>query len=172
MATALLLIDVQRNMLEGEPPVPAAHEVRPALQALLEAARTAGAVVVHVQNDGGAGEPDEPHTAGWELVFPVAPGEPVVRKAVTDAFAAHPDLARTLRDRGVDRVVLAGMQSEHCIQATGRGALRQGFEVLLASGAHATYDDGRSSAAQIAETVEGELAAEGVKVVDSAEVRL
>src|SRR5262245_4074886 len=46
MATALLLVDVQRNMLEGNTPVPAADQVRPALQSLLARARTAGALVV------------------------------------------------------------------------------------------------------------------------------
>jgi streptothricin hydrolase len=171
MTSALLFIDVQRNMLEGDQPVPAAGAVRPALRALLAAARAAGAVVVHVQNDGPPGEPDEPHTDGWQLVFPAAGGELVVRKGVADAFAANPDLAASLRDRGVDRVVVAGMQSDYCVQATSRGALGHGFEVLLASGAHATYDDRAVSAADIATGVEKELGTEGVAVLPAAEVR-
>jgi nicotinamidase-related amidase len=171
MTTALLFIDVQRNMLEGDSPVPAAAEVRPALAALLATARAAGAPVVHVQNDGPPGEPDEPHTDGWHLVFPAADGELVVRKETADTFAANPELARALRDRGVDRVVVAGLQSEYCVTATSHGALGHGFDVTLASGAHATYDAGAVSAADIATGVEKELGTEGVEVLPAAGVR-
>lgn len=171
MKTALLLVDVQRNMLEGDAAVPAAGQLRPALAALLATARTAGAVVVHVQNDGSSGDPDQPQTEGWQLVFPAADGELVVRKAVPDTFAANPDLAGWLRARGVDRVVVAGMQSELCVEATSRAALAQGFEVLLAGGAHATFDDRSVAAAAISTGVEKELGTEGVRVVPAAELR-
>ena len=170
MRTALLLVDVQRNMLEGDAPVPAAGQVRPALEALLATARGAGALVVHVQNDGAPGEPDEPETEGWRLVLPATGGELVVRKDVPDTFAANPELARSLRERGVDRVVVAGMQSEYCVEATSRGALGHGFEVLLASGAHATYDDGSVAAVEISTGVEKELGTEGVRVLPAAGV--
>src|SRR5688500_1077747 len=169
MATALLLIDVQRNMLEGEAPVPAAAEVRPALASLLERARAAGALVVHVQNDGSAGDPDVPHTPGWELVLPVQPRELVVRKDQCDTFAANPELAAELAARGVDHVVVAGMQSEYCISDTGRGALGHGLRVSVASGAHATYDDG-ASAADISAGAEKQLTADGASVVPADEI--
>ncbi len=127
MATALLLVDVQRNMLEGNTPVPAAGQVRPALQSLLARARTAGALVVHIQNDGPQGSPDEPQTDGWELVFPPVPGELAVRKAEPDVFTADACLATTLTARGIDRVVVAGLQSNHGVEQASRGALRHGF---------------------------------------------
>ncbi len=146
MATALLLVGVQRNMLEGSTPVPAAGQVRPALQSLLARARTAGALVVHIQNDGPQGSPDEPGTEGWELVFAPVPGELAVRKTEPDVFTADACLAPALTARGVDRVVVAGMQSNYCIAQTSRGALRHRFTVLLASGAHATYDEQDSAA--------------------------
>jgi nicotinamidase-related amidase len=171
MTTALVLVDVQRNMLEGDYPVPAAGEVRPALRALLDAARSAGTVVVHVQNDGPAGEPDYPGTPGWQLVFPAGPGELVVSKDQPDTFAANPDLVKTLRDRGVERLVVAGMQSDYCVQATSRGARGHGFEVVLASGAHATYADGPEQAAAVSAGVERALDAEGVTVLPAPEVR-
>jgi streptothricin hydrolase len=94
----------------------------------------------------------------------------VVRKDVPDTFAANPDLARSLRERGVDRVVVAGMQSEYCVEATSRGALAHGFEVVLAGGAHATYDHGSVAAGEISTGVEKELGTQGVRVVPAAEV--
>lgn len=89
MATALVVLDAQRNMLEGEAPVDGADDVRLALHGLLSAARVAGAAVVHVQNDGPPDSPDEPYTKGWELVFQVVSDELVVRKDQSDAFAAN-----------------------------------------------------------------------------------
>jgi nicotinamidase-related amidase len=163
MTVALIFIDVQRNMLEGESAIPGTDEITPALEALLTRARAERATVVHVLNDGPAGAPDEPHTEGWEPVFPSAPGEFVVRKDVPDTFAANPDLADELRERGVDRLVVAGMQSDFCVEATSRGALRHGFGVLLASGAHATYDTD-VPATDVSAAIEAELGEAGVSV--------
>lgn len=123
MTTALLLVDIQRDMLEPPNPVPAHAEVRRALESLLERARASGAFVVHVQNDGSPSDPDAPHTPGWELVFPAAPGELVIRKTVSDAFT-NAGLGASLGARRVDRVVVAGMQSNYCVSATCCGALQ------------------------------------------------
>jgi streptothricin hydrolase len=169
MATALLLVDVQRNMLEGNTPVPAAAQVRPALQSLLARARTADALVVHIQNDGPAGSPDQPQTQGWELVFAPVRGELAIRKAGPDIFTADACLATTLTARGIDRVVVAGMQSNHCVEQASRGALRHGFTVLLASGAHATHDE-HDSAAVISASVETALSRDGVTVLPASDV--
>lgn len=86
MATALVIVDAQRNMLEGAQPVPSAVAVKAAISDLLDKARAAGSVVVHVQNDGSSGDPDEPGTPGWELVFEPEDGEIVVRKDQCDSF--------------------------------------------------------------------------------------
>jgi nicotinamidase-related amidase len=56
----------------------------------------------------------------------------VVRKEESDTFSSNPELARALRVRGVERVVVAGMQSEFCIEATSRGVLGEGFAVVPA----------------------------------------
>jgi nicotinamidase-related amidase len=123
-------------------------------------------MVVHVQNDGQAGDPDEPGGEGWELVFPPDDDEIVVRKSEPNAFAPDPQLARTLQAEGVDRIVLAGMQSEFCVRETSLGALHAGFGVSLPKGAHATYGATASDAAALSASVEKGLEDEGVRVVD------
>ena len=97
-------------MLEGAQPVPPAVAVKAAICDLLDNARAAGSVVVHVQNDGPPGDPDEPGTPGWELVFEPQEAENVVRKDDCEAFAANPDLAGSVRARQVERIVVAGVQ--------------------------------------------------------------
>lgn len=166
MADILVLIDVQRNMIRPPTPVPAAEEVEAALTGLLTKARIAGARVVHVRNNGGTGDPDETGTSGWELVHDVIGGEHVIDKGESDAFAGT-SLA-DLVPPGT-RLVVAGMQSEHCIRATVLSGLRRGHEVVLAAGAHATYDDG-DAAADISRKVETEVAAAGAEVTPHAQV--
>lgn len=170
MTTALLVLDAQRTVLEGAGAIPAATTVRAALADLLARARAAGSPVIHVQNDGRPGYPDEPGTAGWGLVFDTRPGELTLRKTASDTFAANDHLAETLRGRGIDHLVIAGMQSDYCVRATSRSALQAGFRVTIPSGAHATYDD-EAPATDLARAVEEELAAEGVAIVPVEEVR-
>jgi streptothricin hydrolase len=164
MTRALMLVDVQRNMLEPPTPVPAAAPVREALQDLLLRARGAGALVIHVQNDGPPGEPDEPGTDGWQLVFPAGAGELIVRKDQPDTFAANPALVKDLAAREITEVVIAGMQSNYCVAESSRGALRRGLRAILASGAHATYDESEPAAA-ISAQIERDLATEGVTIL-------
>ncbi|MGC9667171.1 isochorismatase family protein [Planosporangium sp. 12N6] len=166
MDTALLLIDVQRNMLQPPEPVPAAAAVSASIGRLLDRVRSAGALVVHVRNNGAEGDPDAPGTRGWELVHEVRAGEWVVDKNEPDSFAGTPlaDLVPAS-----SRLVVAGMQSEYCVRETALGALRRGHRVTLARGAHATYDDGQP-AAVVAGQVEEELAGAGAAVVDADDV--
>ena len=170
MGKGLLLVDVQRTMLDGEHAIEGAVAFREALSELLDRARAAGVPIVHVKNDGGPGDPDEPGTNGWQLVFAPLPGEPVVRKDVGDTFEANPALADVLRAMGADMLVVLGLQSEYGVRDTARGALTRGLAVMLPADGHTTYDDGEPAAA-ISSRVTGELADEGALVVELVEVR-
>lgn len=64
MTIALLLVDVQRDMLEPPLPVPAHGQMREALSSLLDRARARGAFVIHMQNDGSPSDPDAPNMQG------------------------------------------------------------------------------------------------------------
>jgi nicotinamidase/pyrazinamidase len=41
------------------------------------------------------------------------------------------DLERLLRDRGIDKVTVAGLATDYCVKNTVLDALRQGFEVVV-----------------------------------------
>jgi len=41
------------------------------------------------------------------------------------------DLATLLRERGIDRVTVAGLATDYCVRATALDALREGFEVTV-----------------------------------------
>jgi nicotinamidase-related amidase len=137
---ALVLIDAQQGLLDGEQAIPNAAGVLDRLVTLLAAARAAAALIVHLQHDGAPGASDEPGTPGWFIHPAVAPtpGEIVIRKTQDDGFTGT-DLEDVLARNGVTRIAVAGLLSEMCVSATVRGALARGLEVVLVHDAHATY---------------------------------
>ncbi len=137
--TALVVVDVQRGFVTGEAPLPSSPALLSSLSSLLGAARSAGAFVVHLQNDGQPGTPDEPGTPTWELHFPVLDSEPVVRKSEDDGFDGTP-LGALLESRSVKRLALCGLMSEMCVAATARSALARSYGVVLPHDSHATFD--------------------------------
>src|SRR5579875_384924 len=123
-------------MLEPPDPVPAAARLIEAGDRLLDRAREQGARVVHVRNNGPAGDPDEPGTPGWQLYHRVADGESVLDKHSADAFA---DTALAELVPAGTEITVAGLASDFCIEATVLGALGRGYPVRLVRGAHAAY---------------------------------
>jgi nicotinamidase-related amidase len=86
---------------------------------------------------------------------------------VADTFESNPTLAQELKDRGVERIVAGGIQSDYCVRATCRGAVNAGFKVVLLQGAHSTYDDTERGkpAEEVEREIEEELRAIGVDIV-------
>ncbi|MEW1612663.1 MULTISPECIES: isochorismatase family protein [unclassified Streptomyces] len=138
---ALLVIDLQSAFVAGGNPVPDASRLLNRVGGLVHRARAAGALVVHLQNDGPAGEPDEPHTSGWALHLPVhdGPAETVIRKSEDDGFE-NTSLEEELTAAGVTSLAVCGVMSEMCVLATARRALELDYRVVLPHDAHATYD--------------------------------
>ena len=89
------------------------------------------------------------------------------RQLVGDVFESNPDLAADLRAEGVEVIVTFGIQSEYCVLATSRGAIKNGFKVKLLHGAHSTYDEGDTgrTALEIEKYVEDELKKDGAEVI-------
>ena len=135
MTRALLIIDIQNDYFPGgahplhEPDAAAA-----AARSVLDAFRAGGEPVVHVCHVWD--EPDAPFmvpgTPGAEIhasVSPV-PGESVIEKDAPNAFL-RTELERELRDRGVEELVVCGMMTSMCVDATVRAAADLGFTVTL-----------------------------------------
>jgi nicotinamidase-related amidase len=164
MTAVLLLVDVQKDMLEPPEPIPDAAPVGKAIKDLLGRARAAATQVIHIRNNGGPDDPDAPGTPGWELVHDVAAGEHVIDKDECDASAGT-RLAELVPASAT--LVVAGMQSEFCIRETALSALRRGYPVIVVRGAHATYD-GDIPARDTSAALEAELAAAGASVLPPA----
>jgi nicotinamidase-related amidase len=144
MSRALLLIDLQRDYFPGGAhPLVGPEAAVAAAARVLSAFRDRGEPVIHLQHVSDA--PDatfmRPGTDGVEIHALVAPedDEPVIRKAKPNGFAGT-SLERELRGHGVDALVVAGMMSSMCVDATVRAAADLGFTVTVVHDACAAPD--------------------------------
>lgn len=146
MTRTLVIVDIQNDYFPGGAhPLVGPDAAAAAAARLLASHREAGQPVVHVQHVWDA--PDAaffaPGTHGVEIHPLVAPAgaEPVVVKAHPNSFR-DTDLDERLREAGADAdgVVVVGMMSSMCIDATVRAAADLGYRVTVAHDACAAPD--------------------------------
>jgi nicotinamidase-related amidase len=175
--TALLVIDVQVGLDDpGLGPRDNPH-CEENVVALIDAWREAGRQVVFVRHD--STDPDSPLYPGQpgNNLKPVLEGAPdlLVAKSVNSAFFGEPDLHSWLQRRAITGVVVVGIQTNYCCEATARTASDLGYETLFVLDATHTFDlqahDGGTLSAELlsrvtASTLQGEIA----QVVRTAEL--
>ena len=137
--SALIMIDLQNTYTQG---VMALEKVEPAIEEaarLLDRARSAGATIVHVQHEAGAGTPYDTNAEIGAIVDAVAPkpGEHRVIKNFPSSFV-QTDLEEYLRGAGVTDLVLAGFMTHMCVNSTARSAFNLGFAPTVVASATAT----------------------------------
>ncbi len=149
MKTALLIIDVQHALCTGEEAAFDIERVIERVNAVATKARASGAPVILIQHEEDGG-PLQFGISGWHLAegLETLPGDLRVRKTACDSFH-QTDLHRLLQEREITNLVICGLQSEFCVDATVRRALALGYPVLLVADGHSTIDNGVLSAAQI-----------------------
>lgn len=173
-SAALIVIDVQKGFdspIWGSRNNPQAEKN---IARLLSVWRSANRPLFHVQHmSKNPTSPLRPGQEGNEFKPAVKPlnGEPVIQKSVNSSFIGT-DLEHRLRQLEIRSVVLAGINTNHCVSTTARMAANLGFEVLVISDATATFDmkgpDGRLYPAELMHAVGlAELHGEFAKVVDT-----
>ncbi len=159
MKTALILIDIQNDYFEGGAnPLVGSREASLRAKALLEDFRARALSVVHVRHL--STRPGStffiPGTPGAEIHANVAPvaGEKVIEKNFPNSFR-DTDLLDHLHSEGITDLVICGMMTHMCVDATVRAAKDFGFSCTLIGDACATKDleiGGRSVAAADVQT--------------------
>lgn len=147
--TALLVIDAQVNMFDPANPAFETDRMLRILNDLIARARTASVPVIFIRNNGGPDDPDRPHTPGWEIEprLNPQPAEAIVDKSQNDSFA-DTTLQALLTERQIHNLVICGLQTDYCVNATTRRAASLGYSVTLVSDGHSTYDGPTQTAAQ------------------------
>jgi len=139
---AVLVIDIQVGLFCTERPPDESAEVIARVNEVTNKARAARVPIFFVQNDGPRdGDWLVPHTEDWQLHPDLErrPKEVIIRKTTGDAFYGT-GLEQTLRDAGIQSLVLMGYATDFCIDATLRNAVSKDFEVYVVSDGHTTDD--------------------------------
>ncbi|MEZ4657619.1 MAG: cysteine hydrolase family protein [Caldilineaceae bacterium] len=147
---ALLIIDVQNCMFDPPEPVYDADQLLNRLQGLIARARAAQTPVIYVQHCGPEGAPHAPGAPGWQIHPAITPqsGELIVQKRMPDSFY-ETTLKAELDARGIGQLIMAGIQTEYCVDTTCRRAASEGYAVTLVQDAHSTWSKEDLTAAQI-----------------------
>jgi nicotinamidase-related amidase len=144
MKTALLVIDIQKDYFPGGK-YPLVNPLEAAKKAymILQCFREHSGHHIHIQHI--ALNPDAPFfvkgTTGSDIHDSVAHfvGEPIVYKHYPNSFR-ETDLLEMLKEWEIERVVITGMMTHMCVDATARAAADLGFQVIVAEDACATRD--------------------------------
>ena len=136
MKTALLIIDVQQGLCEGEGRAFESDEVIARINQVATQARAAHAPVVFIKHETRVGYLEH-GSREWQLAdgLQEEPGDLRVRKTTPDAFQGT-ELDALLKARGVSELIVCGMHTEFCVDSTTRRALALGYPVTLVADAH------------------------------------
>lgn len=137
--STVVLIDFQNTYTRGPMVLDGWAAALEAAADLLARARDAGATVIHVQHDGGAGSAYDIRQDIGAIHESVAPadGEAIVVKQAPNAFVGT-DLGDLIDAAGHEDVVIAGFMTHMCVTYTTEGAFLRGNRPTVVAAATAT----------------------------------
>jgi len=158
--TALLVIDMQKVFLENGSPleIPRGRELVPILNRLISMCRSKGIMVIFVKQAHRANRSD---LGLYTKFVPVLAEKPVLLEGMSDidiydgldmqeddtvvvkrTFSAFycTDLDHVLRVNGIDTLIISGIATHSCCEATARDARHRNYKVIFLSDGTATYD--------------------------------
>lgn len=147
---ALVVVDVQKGFDEADFWGPRNNpEADDNIASLIDVWQATGRPVVFVRHD--SRKPGSPLRTGYEgNAFKeyverrrgkgVAGAELLVTKTVNSAFYGAPDLDAWLKGEGISQFVVAGIQTNMCVETTARMGGNLGYDVVVAYDATHTFD--------------------------------
>lgn len=150
MKSALLLIDVQKGMFTMNPPVYNGEILLEKLNKVISFAREHNIPLIYTQHNGPRNSPLEKDTPGWDIHDAILPEEKdsILEKNTPDCFY-ETKLKSHLDQLQIDHVIVAGIQTEACVDTTCRRAFSLNYDVTLVADAHSTFDKKEITARQI-----------------------
>ena len=141
----LLVIDMQKALMDDE--LYNFKGLSENVAKLIKAARESGVEVIHVQHDAG---PDTGFHVGDEAFeiadeFAPAEGEKVYVKTVNSAFS-NKEFAAHLEEAKDEKLMIVGLQTNYCIDATIKSAFDRGYDVYVPEETNSTFDNPYMSA--------------------------
>ena len=138
---ALCIIDVQNAMVQDDHPVYQSKEVIQNIKELIDKARDKKIPIIYVQHNE-IGTEFEKGLKSWEIVDSIKPlsTDYIVHKTFSDSFK-ETDLKKILDYLQINELIIVGMQTDYCVNATSLRAKDLNYSVTVVSDAHSTFDD-------------------------------
>ena len=136
----LIVIDMQKALMDDE--LYNRDGLLKNVAALIDAARANGVEVIYVQHDAGPGTGFSVGDEAFEIADEVAPrtGEKVFVKTINSCFGSK-DFTAYLEAAKDETLMIVGLQTNFCIDATVKSAFERGYDVIVPEGAHSTFDN-------------------------------
>ena len=109
---------------------------------LINAARKNDVEVIFVQHDAGEGSGLSTEDEDFEIIDVIKPGkgEKVFVKKINSCFGNR-DFREYMEKQEDKRLMIIGLQTNYCIDATVKSAFERGFEVIIPEGTNSTFDN-------------------------------
>ncbi|MGM0852898.1 MAG: cysteine hydrolase family protein [Bacillota bacterium] len=149
MNQALLVIDAQQELIEGNGKVQAVYQKEKLVETInrvIQKATDTGVHIVFIRDKDVAGGKGEGFLVHRDILVP--DDAVVFDKLATNSFYGTP-LLSFLTDQKVKHVVVMGCQTEYCIDTAVRYATVNGLDVTLVADGHSTTDSSVLKAEQI-----------------------
>lgn len=146
----LIIIDMQEALVAGKP---YNEEITlNNIELLISKCRENNVEVIYVRHDGGKGDELEYGSSGWQIHSKIMPkdGEKIIEKRFNSAFR-DTELKNYLDEKGIDTLILVGMQTEYCFDTTCKVAFEYKFNLIIPEEANTTFDNEQMSGKEIYE---------------------
>lgn len=140
--SALVIVDAQREYVDGKIPLVGVSKSIDEIKALLERSRKVGTPVYFIRHSAGAGAPVfNPNSEYFQIVDELAPdsGEPIIDKNYPSSFAKT-SLHESLEKAGIKNLIVTGFMTHACISTTVRAGAELGYAITVPASACATRD--------------------------------
>ena len=142
--TALLVIDFQNALVLAKPF--AIQEVISNIKRLIKTCRENDVEIIYIQHNDEIGSELEPNSEGWKIYEEISPikNEQVISKNYNSAFK-ETTLKKYLQSKGINQLIISGMQTDFCIDTTIKVAFEYGFKMIIPEKTNTTFDSGNIS---------------------------
>ena len=109
---------------------------------IIDAARKNDVEVIYVQHDDGPGTGFSVGDVEFEIADLVAPieNEKIFIKTINSCFG-NSDFVDYLKQSGDMDLMVVGLQTNYCIDATVKSAFERGYNVIVPNGTNSTFDN-------------------------------
>ena len=136
----VIVIDMQKALMDDE--LYQLNTLLTNVKTIVDTARANGVEVIYVQHDAGPGTGFSVGDEAFEITDEVAPheGEKVFVKTINSCFG-NKDFTRYMEQQEDKRLMIIGLQTNWCIDATVKSAFERGYQVIVPEETNSTFDN-------------------------------